>query len=235
MPSTERQPEVVIHHLNNSRSERIFWALEELNIPYEVQVYLRNPIAAPKELKAVHPLGKSPVITDHGKAIAESGTIIDYLTHTYSTTNREFSLADNYWSHYSEGSLMLFLQMALVFVISGQQAPWFVKPVIQGFVNTVKSTYLVKQIQGSVDYMESELGKTPDGWFSGKSEPGAGDFMMCYPINVLVNTDRMPEIKVGPNLRKWMSAVEARPAFQRAKKRIEDEERTAKDAAKVQS
>ncbi|KAJ9104774.1 hypothetical protein QFC19_003915 [Naganishia cerealis] len=157
-----------------------------MNVPYQVKVYLRNPIAAPKELKAVHPLGK-------------------------------FSLADSYWSHYAEGSLMLFMQMALVFVISGQQAPWYVKPVISGFVNTVK--------------MESELGKTAHGWFSGTSEPGAGDFMMCYPLNVLINTGRMPEIEVGPNLRKWMAAVEARPAFQRGKQRLEEEERKAKDAA----
>lgn len=81
--------------------------------------------------------------------------LIDYLTHTYSTTNREFSLADNYWSHYSEGSLMLFLQMALVFVISGQQAPWFVKPVIQGFVNTVKvrscDAFDRKRLMGGAD------------------------------------------------------------------------------------
>ncbi|KAJ9125112.1 hypothetical protein QFC22_000065 [Naganishia vaughanmartiniae] len=159
------------------------------------------------------------------------GKLLHYLKHTYTQTGKEFDLNDSYWSNYSEGSLMLFMQMSLVFVISGQQAPWFVKPVISGFVSTVKATYLNRQVQSSVNYMESELGKTAHGWFSGKSEPGAGDFMMCYPINVLINTNRMPEIEIGENLRKWMKAVETRPAFQRAKARLEEEERKAKDAS----
>lgn len=127
-----------------------FTITQELNIPYEVKVYHRNPVRAPPELKQIHPLGKAPVITDHGKVYAETGAIVDYLLHTYSRpsdtsnaagTSPAFSYEDSYWSHFSEGSLMLILQMTLVFDTVAERSPWFVKPIIGGAVNTVKVSW----------------------------------------------------------------------------------------------
>ena len=120
---------LTVHHLETSRSQRILWLLEELGVPYELKVYRRNPATrlAPAELKAVHPLGKSPVITDDGEVIAESGAIIEYLVEGYGhgargelaqlqppSGTREYRQC-RYWMHYAEGSLMNWLVMKLVF------------------------------------------------------------------------------------------------------------------------
>ena len=129
---------ITLHHLENSRSQRILWLLEELGVEYEIKRYERDPKTnlAPPSLKAIHPLGKSPVITDNGKTIAESAVIIDYLINTYGKDRFMPEVGSDaynqlqYWLHYAEGSLMPFLVMALIFQkVKSAPMPFFVRPV----------------------------------------------------------------------------------------------------------
>ena len=117
-------PMLTVHHLNNSRSQRVLWLLEELGVPYEIVRYQRQPdMRAPKELRAIHPLGKSPVITDNGNTIAESGAIVEYLIATYGNgrlippPNTPERLRYTYWLHYAEGSAMPPLLLKLLFTL----------------------------------------------------------------------------------------------------------------------
>ena len=127
---------ITVHHLNNSRSQRILWLLEELGVPYEVKRYEREPsLQAPAALRAVHPLGKSPVITDGDRTLAESGAILEYLVDTYG--NGRFKpvagtperIHYTYFLHYAEGSLMPLLFMKLVFNRIPERLPFLMKPV----------------------------------------------------------------------------------------------------------
>lgn len=187
---------------------------------------------APKELKAIHPLGKAPIITDHGKAIAESGAIVEYLLQTHSSTPPSFNLSSNYYSHYSEGTLMLFLQQITTWDALATMAPWYVRPVIAAFVAQIKSIYFMKEVQKNVTFLEEELKKTPHGWFGGDESPSAGDYMMLYPVQSLLTSEKFSSIKFGDELRNWMKAVEARPAYQRGLKRLNEEEAKGREAEK---
>ncbi|MES1026461.1 glutathione S-transferase [Gloeocapsa sp. BRSZ] len=130
---------LLVHHLNNSRSQRILWLLEELKLNYEIQRYERNPktMLAPKSLREVHPLGKSPVITDEALTLAESGAIIEYLVERYGEgrfvlpPGSAERLRYTYWLHCAEGSAIPLLLLKLVFDRIEQQAPFFVKPIAQ--------------------------------------------------------------------------------------------------------
>ena len=132
---------ITVHHLENSRSQRVLWLLEELGVPYEVRRYERDKrtMLAPPELLAVHPLGKSPVITDDGRTVAETGAIVEYLTERYDEAHRlvpapgsEARLRYTYWLHFAEGSAMPPLVMTLVFrglpssvpALVGRALPW---------------------------------------------------------------------------------------------------------------
>src|SRR5688572_25700655 len=163
---------VVVHHLENSRSQRVLWLLEELGVPYEVKRYERNKetMLAPPELRAVHPLGKSPVITDGGVTVAESGAIVEYLVDRYGSgrlippPGTPERLRYTYWLHYAEGSAMPPLLMKLVFDhVETAPMPFFVKPIARGIAAKVKSTFIQPQITLHFDYLEAELGKAT--WF----------------------------------------------------------------------
>src|SRR6187551_2573895 len=178
---------LTVHHLNNSRSQRVLWLLEELDVPYEIVRYQRQPdMRAPEELRAIHPLGKSPVITDNGNTIAESGAICEYIIGTYgngrlipppSTPER---LRYTYWLHYAEGSAMPPLLLMLVFNrVETAPMPFFVKPIARAIAGKVKSTLIEPQVKLHFDYLESELGKSQ--WFAG-DELTAGDIQMSFPI-----------------------------------------------------
>lgn len=165
---------ITVHHLNNSRSQRILWLLEELGVPYGIKRYQRDSktMLAPPELRAVHPLGKSPVITDGDLTLAESGAIIEYLADRYGAgalipahgTPERWRC--NYWLHYAEGSAMPPLLLKLVFRrVETSPMPFFVKPVAKGVARKVQQDFIDPQLKLHLDYMEGELGKSE--WFGG--------------------------------------------------------------------
>ena len=158
---------ITVHHLNDSRSQRILWLLEELGLEYEVKRYERNPetMLAPASLREVHPLGKSPVITDEELTIAESGAIVEYLVERYGNgrlapkSETSERLRYTYWLHYAEGSAMPPLVMQLIFNQIEAKSPFFFRPVAKVITGNVKQTYIVPQITQNLDYLEAELKK----------------------------------------------------------------------------
>ncbi|MBQ0743449.1 MAG: glutathione S-transferase [Pseudomonas sp.] len=214
---------IVVHHLNNSRSQRILWLLEELGLEYEVRRYERDPetMLAPPELKAVHPLGKSPVITDGDLTVAESGAIIEYLVETYGqghlapprgTPER---LRYTYWLHYAEGSAMLPLLLKLVFNrVETAPMPFFVKPFAKGIARQVKGKFVEPQIVQHLNYMNNELAAT--GWFAG-AEFSAADVQMSFPLEAAAARGGLDQ--QWPNLMSFLERVHDRPAYKRALER----------------
>ena len=166
---------LIVHHLNNSRSQRILWMIEELQVPYQIIRYQReSTMLAPESLKAVHPLGKSPVVEDNGNILAESGAIIEYLQETYDPESRfkpissDEKLHYRFWLHYAEGSLMPLLMMKLVFGSLGKEpVPWLLRPVGSLLGQGVQKAYLNKQIMTHARYLEDSLQKNP--WFAGQT------------------------------------------------------------------
>ena len=157
---------LTVHHLNNSRSQRVLWLLEELDVPYEIVRYQRQPdMRAPKELRAIHPLGKSPVITDNGNTIAESGAICEYIIGTYGNgrlippPNTPERLRYTYWLHYAEGSAMSPLLLKLLFTLMPKRAPALLRPLVRKVSNTALTTLVNPQLKQHMDYWEGELGK----------------------------------------------------------------------------
>lgn len=214
---------IVVHHLNNSRSQRVLWLLEELGLEYEIVRYQRDPktMLAPPALRAIHPLGKSPVITDGDVTVAESGAIVEYLVERYGNglLVPPAGTADKrrwtYFMHYAEGSAMTPLLMKLVFdrVESGP-APFFVKPVARAIAHKVKSMYIQPQIEQHLDYLESELSQHL--WFAG-AEFSAADIQMSFPLEAAAARAGLDGRR--PHLRAFLDRIHARPAFQRALER----------------
>lgn len=166
---------LTLHHLENSRSQRVLWLLEELQLPYEIKRYARDPntMLAPVELRKVHPLGKSPVITDGELTLAESGAILEYLVERYGegrlapAANTADQLRYRYWMHYAEGSAMPPLLLRLVFNrISNGPMPFFIRPVARAIAKGANQAFIGPQLKLHLDYMESELDKSQ--WFAGK-------------------------------------------------------------------
>lgn len=209
---------IIVHHLNNSRSQRILWMLEELDVPYEIKRYQREPsMMAPASLRAVHPLGKSPVITDGDKTLAESGAIIEYLGDTYGHGKLTPALGTperlnyTYFLHYAEGSLMPLLFMKLVFGRIPGRLPFFMKPVGKAIVKGANSTLLDPQIGNHFMFLESELSKRE--WFAGPAFTAA-DIQMSFPLEAAAA--RAPIIKKLPKLSAFLARIQARPAYKRA-------------------
>ena len=201
---------IVVHHLNNSRSQRILWLLEELKLKYEIKRYERDSktMLAPDSLREVHPLGKSPVITDDGLTLAESGAIIEYLVERYGegrlapkpgTPER---LRYKYWLHYAEGSAMPLLVMKLVFDNFGLRD------------SGASREFITPQIKLHFDYIESELGKST--WFVG-DEFTAADIQMSFPIEAVAAQVGLDASR--PKLMSFLERIHARPAYQRALER----------------
>jgi glutathione S-transferase len=196
---------LTLHHLNDSRSQRILWLLEELGTPYELKQYQRNATTrlAPPELKAIHPLGKSPIITDGDVTIAESGAIVDYIIRRYgkgammpAAGTAEYE-AYNEWLHYSEGSAMLPLMLNL-YVSRLKEAGAPLHPRIES------------ETANHLGYVEGALKGRE--FFVGKSLTGA-DVQMSFVAEMARAYDRL---KLYPNLNAWLSRMQARPAFQRS-------------------
>ena len=210
---------LIVHHLENSRSQRILWLLEELGVPYEVKRYERDKktMLAPLALKLVHPLGKSPVITDDGVTVAESGAIVEYIVDRYGKgrmippAGTPERLRYTYWLHYAEGSLMPLLVMKLVLSRVPQAVPGLVRPIARRIVSGIEDLYLGPNLRLQLDYVESELSKSE--WLAGK-DITAADVQMSFPIEAAAargDTD-----KPRPFLKAFLGRVHARPAYKRA-------------------
>lgn len=210
---------VIVHHLNNSRSQRVIWLLEELGIEYEIRKYERDKttMLAPPELRTVHPLGKSPVITDGDVTVAETGAIVEYLLDTYgggrlrpargTAEGRQFT----YWLHYAEGSIMPLMVMTLIFRrVESAPMPFFVKPIARAIVGKVRNGYLDPNIKTHLDYMEVEIGST--GWFAGDNF-SAADIQMSFPVEACKARGALDG---RPMLAAFLDRIHARPAYQRA-------------------
>lgn len=211
---------ITVHHLNNSRSQRVLWLLEELGVPYEIKRYQRDAktMLAPPELRQVHPLGKSPVVTDGGLTVAESGAIIDYLVDQYGAgrfkpaAGTPQRLRYTYWLHYAEGSAMPPLLMKLVFdTMARAPMPFFVKPIAKGIAAKVKSSFISPQIELHLNYMEAELEKSK--WFAG-SEFTAADIQLSFVLEAASARGGLDARR--PRLMDFLKRIHARPAYQRA-------------------
>jgi glutathione S-transferase len=211
---------ITVHHLNNSRSQRVLWLLEELEVPYEVKRYERDAttMLAPASLKAVHPLGKSPVITDGEVTLAESGAIIEYLAGKYGggrllpPAGTPERLRCTYWLHYAEGSAMPPLLMSLIFNrVRTSPMPFFAKPIARGIADKVMGSFVSPQIKLHFGYMEGELGKSL--WFAG-DEFSAADVQMSFPLEAAASRAGLDASR--PNLAAFLERIHARPAYQRA-------------------
>ncbi len=201
---------IVVHHLNNSRSQRVLWLLEELGIEYELKFYERDPktMLAPASLRQVHPLGKSPVITDADLTIAESGAIIEYLVSRYGSGRLVPSpdtperLRYTYWLHYAEGSAMPPLLLNLIFDHFGLRD------------SDAMDTFITPQIKLHFDYIESELSQST--WFA-SSEFTAADIQMSFPLEMFaMHTE---EVENRPKLKEFLARIHARPAYKGALER----------------
>ncbi|KAL5521505.1 hypothetical protein ACEPAF_2253 [Sanghuangporus sanghuang] len=210
---------VILHHLNNSRSQRVIWLLEELEVPYEIKKYQRtSEMLAPKELKEVHPLGKSPIITDGDKSIAESGAIVEYLLSKYGSDKfkpTDAGVIDNlYFTHYCEGSLMPLLVNKLIFSVIPQRTPFFIRPIASVIFNTVQKQFLDPQIETHVTFVEEHLAKSSTGWFANGPNPTAADFMMIFPMEIIQK--RVPGPRNSTATDDFVKRVHERPAYKRA-------------------
>jgi glutathione S-transferase len=211
---------LTIHHLEHSRSQRILWLLEELGVDYGIRKYERDPESslAPAELRAVHPLGKSPVITDGDITVAESGAIIEYLLEHYDdgrllpepgTPERRSYV---YWLHYAEGTFMPLMILSLVMGrIESAPMPFFIKPVAKGIVAKVRAGYLDQNVTRNLEFMEATLEASR--WFCG-DRMTAADIQMSFPVEAAaVRTDLGSDY---PRLNDFLERVQARPAYRRA-------------------
>ena len=212
---------IVVHHLEASRSQRVLWALEELGVEYEVKKYQRDPqtMLAPKELREVHPLGKSPVVTDDGRTYAESGAILEHLAEKYGNGKlvpAKGSLEHDryrYWMHYAEGSAMPPLLLKLIFgrMQSGKGVPFLLRPLVRAVGNKVCDTFVDPNLKNHLDWIESELGKST--WFAGE-ELSMADIQMSFPVEAGVS--RAGGDTKRPRMAAFVERMHARDAYKRA-------------------
>ncbi len=217
---------ITVHHLETSRSQRVLWLLEELGVPYELKRYQRDPKTrlAPAALKAIHPLGKSPVITDGDETIAESGAILEYLVERYGAQgagelahlqpapNTPEHRQSRFWMHYAEGSFMNWLVMKLVFVtIPTQPMPFFVRPIARQLCAQVQAKLIDPNIETALAFMETHLGRHV--WFAGE-HLSIADFQMSFAVEAALA--RGGEVARFAHLAAYRTRMQARPAYQRA-------------------
>ncbi len=210
---------IIVHHLEHSRSQRILWMLEELGVDYEIKRYQRDPETrlAPPDLRKVHPLGKSPVISDAGRTLAESANILEYLARHYGKGRWAPAMKSdaywdyNYWMHYAEGSLMPPLLLRLVFDMVSTKSPFFIKPLAKGISSQVGKAFINPQIRTHLDFVDAQLADRE--WFAGE-RISAADLQMCFPLEAakargLIGDERL-------NIHAFVERCHARPAYRRA-------------------
>ncbi|OFX03091.1 MAG: glutathione S-transferase [Alphaproteobacteria bacterium RIFCSPHIGHO2_12_FULL_63_12] len=211
---------ITVHHLENSRSQRVLWLLEELALPYQVKRYERDKKTnlAPKELLKVHPLGKSPVIEDAGAVIAETGAIIEHVVDNYGqgrlvpAKGTDDYRRYKYWMHAAEGSYMPPLVMELFLTrMETAKMPFFAKPIAKKLTQGVRDAYLTHTTKALFDYLDAELGKSD--WLAGKDFTAA-DIIMSFPAEA--SLQRVAAAKSAKNLKAYVGRLHARPAYKRA-------------------
>jgi glutathione S-transferase len=214
---------ITVHHLNNSRSQRVLWLLEELGVEYEIKKYQRDAVTmlAPPELMRVHPLGKSPVITDEDVTVAESGAIVEYLVDRYgngglvpqphTAQRRQYT----YWLHFAEGTAMPPLLMKLIFDrIKTTKMPFFAKPIAKAIADNVLASFVGPNLNRQLDFMEAELMKAE--WFAG-TEFTAADIQMSFPLEAAQQRAGLNASR--PKLMEFLRKIHARPAYKKALER----------------
>ncbi|WP_218354274.1 glutathione S-transferase family protein [Alteromonas lipotrueiana] len=209
---------LTVHHLNNSRSQRILWLLEELGIEYQLEKYQRDPQTslAPKSLKAIHPLGRSPLLTTEHGTLAESGAIIEYLIQTHGqgsfVTPSEPRQYQEYlfWLHFAEGSLMPPLVATLVMNKAKEKSPRLLSPLVRKITDGIMDAYYRPNLEQSVRYVESYLGSND--WFSGEAPSGA-DIQMIFPLEALMARGAGNKCAA---ISAYVKRIHQRPAYQRA-------------------
>ena len=211
---------IIVHYLENSRAHRILWLLEELGVAYDINVYRRgSDMRAPESLKAVHPLGKSPVIEDDGRVIAESGAIIEYLIDTYGgealrpPAGTDERLRYTYFLHYAEGSAMPLLVMKLIFSKLPDQVPFLVRPFASLIAKGATEKFIDPQLEDHVKLWEESLAR--GGYFAG-GEFTAADIAMSFPVEAAMSRSEGAGLPASPAIRRYLDAIRSRPAYQRA-------------------
>lgn len=206
---------ITLHHLEQSRSFRILWALEELNLDYQIKFYRRlATLAAPPELKQIHPLGKAPVLTDQDQNIAESAVILEYLQEQYDP-QQQFKPQERadlqqyrYWMHYAEGSLMPLLVMQLVMNNVPQHVPFLVKPVAKKITAGVKAAFIQPRLKDHIQFLEMYLASHD--YFAGIFS--FADIQMSFPLQALMTRAHGNY----PNIQAFLQRIAQRPAYMRA-------------------
>lgn len=220
-PSSDA-PKIVVHHLEDSRSQRILWLLEELDLPYEIKHYSRDPETkrAPKELLEVNPLGKAPAITDGDMNLSESGAIVEYLIDKYG--NGRFQVPpsgkiDNfYYVHYSEGSFMPILTNYYMFTVISDRSPWFLRPLLRLVFGRLNSIIIFPALKKNMEVIEAHLARSTTGWFAGGREPTSADFMMIFPLEAVCSV--VPDY-AGPAVKEYVERIHKRITYKRALER----------------
>ena len=209
---------ITLHHLENSRSQRILWLLEELGVDYRIERYGRDKVTslAPPELLEIHPLGKAPVITDDGVTVAESGAVIEFLVGKYDDGTllpekgtRE-RLAYTYWLHYAEGSFMPLMMLSLV-MGRIERSPALVRPIAKAIAGKVRKAYLDQNVKRHLEFMEENLSQST--WFCGDNMTAA-DIQMSFALEAAeVRTD----LGAGyPHCAAFLDRIRSRPAYKAA-------------------
>ncbi|MFS2318946.1 glutathione S-transferase [Maricaulis sp. D1M11] len=216
---------ITLHHLDQSRSQRIVWLLEELDLEYEIRSYKRNTETwrAPADLKAIHPLGKSPVITEGDVTVAESGAIIEYLIETHgpglkpaagSQARRDYQ----YWLHFAEGSLMSPMLIKLILDrINSAKMPFFAKPIARNITKRTMDGFVGPELENLFGYIEDYLGQHT--WFAGEEFSGA-DIQMSYPLEAAAARGTLTRTR--PHITAWLDRIHERPAYKRALEKTGD-------------
>jgi glutathione S-transferase len=215
---------ITVHHLNNSRSQRILWLLEELGLEYQIKPYQRDAqtMLAPPELRAVHPLGKSPVVTYNGGGdgevtLAESGAIVEHLADRFGAGKLAPAFGSPervrylYWLHFAEGSAQPPLLLKLLFDRIKTKSPLLVRPIARAIADKALAGYVLPNIERNLNFMESELGK--DDWFAGP-QFSAADIQMSFPLEAARMRGGLDEKR--PRLMAWLERIHARPAYRKA-------------------
>jgi len=217
---------ITVHHLETSRSQRVLWLLEELGLAYDIKRYQRDPKTrlAPPELKAIHPLGKSPVISDGAEVVAESGAILEYLVEKYGdkappelaglqpAVGTQAYRQCRFWMHFAEGSLMNWLVMKLVFMsIPKQPMPFFVRPIAKQLCAQVQAILIDPNLRTALEFIDAHLGQHT--WFAGE-QISMADFQMSFAVEAALS--RSEGASRYPNVKAYRDRMVARPAYQRA-------------------
>jgi len=207
---------IVLHHLELSRSTRVLWALEELDLDYEIKTYRRDKnMRADPALKQVHPLGKSPVVVTNGMALAESAAILEYLVDLGEGPLQPQTPQERqnvrYWLHFAEGTLMPTLLMSLVHGKAIEKVPFFIKPMVKGILGTIDKAFTNPEIVRNMTFVEQTLAGRP--WLAGENFTAA-DIQMSYGLQAGVR--RAPEGQRYPNIDSYIQRIEARPAYKKA-------------------